>query len=530
MSEVGSEVMYNLELRDGFSRIGRLSIGDRQFETPAVVPFEELKKLKLNTFVPLNLKLLDKDRFEKLRKNDTDLLVFNVQIETILPGEFASLIKEYIVDRVMKIPAYIPTVATAYSIPLLSYFGFEVFDTAMAEVLASKGVMMLENGEVDVNKLRENPCNCRICSTHGKEVFEDEELLKEHNTLLMEAKAKLTRELIRRGELRNYVESAVKHSPFYTATLRIFDSMWCKEYPYPRFRKSKAIFCSQESFYRPEVRYFLERVCEIYTPATKAAVVLPCSARKPYSLSKSHRKIRSVLKAGVLSEIVVSSPLVTPRELELCYPVCNYDVAVTGSWGLDEIEFVANYLARLISNFEEVAGYLSGGYRRVFERACKIAGVDGKIVDLDGLKDFAEKHGERFNLYREMFRLQSVYQFGKDIVGSKARVRGKYPEIELFKEKRVARFDVSRGMLDVYDAEFVMETYPVKIDEFKPKGTIFAAGVLKADRKIKPGDLVAFYNSEWMGVGIARTSGVEMESLDEGYAIDVKRVMARNKN
>ena len=526
-----SEVKFNQILRDGFSRLGTLELGEEKFLTPAVIPFEKLEGFVGNTFVPLTLKELDPQRFGMMRKEDENFLVFNTPLSSLgNPRTISNLFEEFIFSKAPEKPVYAPIV-DAYSIPILSYFGIDVFDTISADLAAEKGVFMLESGNYRVEDLKENPCSCIVCCEHGLDAFKDKELLRKHNELVMERRAALTRELIRKGELRNFVESEVKKSPFYTALLRLFDSHWDERHPHPRFRKSKAIFCSQESFTRPEVSYFLKRSAEVYSPRTRVAVVLPCSARKPYLLSKSHRALRAKVKFEGVNEIIVSSPLVTPRELELCYPACNYDVAVTGYWSEDEVEFVAEKLAKLLEKFEKVVAYVSGGYRRAFERACEIAGTSGVVAEsAEELGRFIEENGEeRFDLYLEMFRHMFAYQFGKfpeDI--EEMKVRGRYPELTLYSGERVARVDVSRGSLDVYDVDFVLSTpYNVVIDDFKPKGTIFAVGVIKAWQGIKPGDTVAFENERWKGVGVARMSGVEMEKLREGYAIDVRRVVEK---
>ncbi len=536
----GKNVKFNMELRDGFSRTGRLTLGEETYRTPCVLHFDAIKSLDVNTSVPLALKLVDGKKFEEMRIEHSGLSVFNAPLQS--PKDFVHLVEEFVVKPTLSGSAkvfYAAGIATAHRIPVLAYFGFDVFDTILAEIAAETGVFMLDSGEVRVEELKENPCNCRVCSEYGEKVFDDKELLREHNISLMQARARLSRELIRSGGLRNFVESEVKHSPFFTAALRLFDAVWSEEHPYPRFKKSKAIFCSQESFSRPEVLYFLKRVAEVYSPKSKTAVVLPCSAKKPYLLSKTHRNLRRAVSFNGVNEIVVSSPLVTPRELELCYPANSYDVAVTGVWSEDEVNFVAERLATLIRKFEVVGGYVSGGYRRVFERACEIAGIDGTVLEsVQELRRFVEENrGSGFSLYEEMFRHMSLYQFGLDLLewcrdstedeGEKIRVRGRYPELELTGKKRLARMDFLRGMLDVYVPEFLMDAgYSVEIEEFKPRGTIFATGVVRADKKIKPSDLVAFYNDSWKGVGVARMSGVEMEKM-EGYAVDVKRVFSR---
>ena len=59
-------------------------------------------------------------------------------------------------------------------------------------------------------------------------------------------------------------------------------------------------YYSCDSLNRPEVKRWHRRIKEYYFPPEdiKLTVVLPCSAKKPYSISKSHMKFRKAIKAG----------------------------------------------------------------------------------------------------------------------------------------------------------------------------------------------------------------------------------------
>ena len=53
---------------------------------------------------------------------------------------------------------------------------------------------------------------------------------------------------------------------------------------------------SSESMQRVEVRRFAERLLTRYRPRNATvAVLLPCSAKKPYSLSQSHRRFQQAI-------------------------------------------------------------------------------------------------------------------------------------------------------------------------------------------------------------------------------------------
>jgi len=286
-----------------------------------------------------------------------------------------------------------------------------------------------------------------------------------------------------------------------------------------------------ESFNRPEVVNFLEKAVKAYKPKGKILLILPCSAKKLYSTSRSHTIIRSVVKRGI-EEIIVSSPLVVPRVFELVYPAVNYDVPVTGHWSDDEIRYASKWLCEFLSKgeFEVVIAHVEGGYKRVVEATAKEMGLDvmwtaekdiTSAESLKRLKDVMDKiEVEKFDLYKAIFEHMLRYQFDVEDIDLKS-VKGRYPNLEFYADKRLARVDVNYGCLDVDIelAKFLInrKSYFVEIDEFIPKGTIFAVGVKKADERLKPNDVVVFYNSQVIGVGRALMTGKEMTSCRHSF-------------
>lgn len=70
----------------------------------------------------------------------------------------------------------------------------------------------------------------------------------------------------------------------------------------------------------------------------KIALFLPCTAIKPYSASKTHKKIKEVIDNScdgtrrTIHELIISEPLgIVPRELEMNYPAAYYDM-ILDSW------------------------------------------------------------------------------------------------------------------------------------------------------------------------------------------------------
>ncbi|MDL5502353.1 MAG: DUF5591 domain-containing protein, partial [Candidatus Methanoperedens sp.] len=93
---------------------------------------------------------------------------------------------------------------------------------------------------------------------------------------------------------------------------------------------------------------FAQRVVERYAaPDLDTLVLLPCSAKKPYSISLSHQKFINALGKyrKFVHEVIITSPMgVVPRELELMYPAAHYDTPVTGHWDLEERAWVGGCL------------------------------------------------------------------------------------------------------------------------------------------------------------------------------------------
>ncbi len=534
--------MISLEKRDGVARIGKLEVNGETFETPLMIDFldkpDVIDKIDFG-MAPYPIKEFDEYRFKILGSKDENFIVAT-GLSVLSPRRLVETLIE-LRKKSFK-PLYTPALATPKNVPILIYFGVDIVDNILPIVKAYEGIYMLENSEFKVKSLRSLPCNCEVCRNYNPSDLDDE-LIAKHNTAVLRRQIEVVREHIRNENLRNFVEAHAKFDPELTAMLRIGNENVEFFQSYEAvFKRSKLTPTSEDSFGRCEVYTFFERAIEAYRPKSDILLILPCSARKPYTLSRSHSRIKSYLGELLrgVEEIIVSSPLVVPRVFELTYPAINYDVPVTGHWSGDEIEFVAERLAKFIEkgDFKLIIAHVEGGYRRVVEET----GVDAIFTaeddvtsprSLENLKEALEnvKIKRDFDLYLSIFEHMLRYQFGVELYefGNNFRVKGRYPNLELIhNNERIARMDVTYGMLDVYSplAKFLLENdvYTVKIDNFRPKGTIFAVGVREADERIRPNDIVVFYNDELFGIGRALMTGKEMVEVDRGYAIEVKRL------
>ncbi|HIP58290.1 MAG TPA: hypothetical protein EYH00_03165 [Archaeoglobus profundus] len=531
--------MMSLEKRDGCARICKLEIDGEIFETPLMIDF--LKKNNLANKIdfglaPYVLKDFDKVRFKVLSSKDERFIVAT-GLKNLRPRKLVEVLIE-LRSKSFK-PLYTPALATPKNLPLLIYFGVDIVDNIIPIIKAYEGVYMLENTEMRIDSIKYLPCNCEVCSNHDvKEI--DEELLAIHNTYVLNKQIELVKELIRNEDLRNFVEAQSKFDPELTAMLRIGDENidFFLEFN-AVFKKSRVYPTTEESFNRPEVITFFRRAINSYRPKSKVLLLLPCSARKPYLLSRTHSTIRSFLGELIrgVEEIIISSPLVVPRVFELTYPAINYDTPVTGHWSNDEIKYVSDKLFKFIEGkFDVIIAHVEGGYRRVVEEL----GVDVIFTaeenmtsrrSLENLRDaILNVEREEFDLYLSIFEHMFRYQFNLELseFADEFRVRGRYPNLELYHNGRIAKVDVRYGMLDIDLplAKFLLEkgVNVVRIADFEPKGTIFAAGVEEADERIRPNDIVVFYNDRFFGVGRAYMSGKEMMELNRGCAIEVKKV------
>ncbi len=531
-----------LTKRDGCARIGKIVIDSKEFELPLLIDFlkkEEFEDL-LNSMdfglAPYVIKDIDSKRFDALKSRDENFLILT-GLKTLSPKR--------IVEEIFKLvknskPIYTPALATPINLPLLIYLGIDIVDNILPIVDAYNGIYYTNDSKFKLQNLKSLPCNCPVClngidALKNSEYEERSYLIALHNTYVMKSQIELIKETIRNENLRNFVEAKAKLNPELTVILRIADNLnFCYEF-HSAFKKSKVYFNTLESFNRPEVKIFFERALKAYKPKTKTLLILPCSAKKPYLLSKTHKTIRRVCKIRV-NEIIVSSPLVVPREFELVYPAINYDTPVTGHWSDEEISFVAERLREFVDkgNFERIIAHVENGYRKVVERALKDYNVEytcnSSITSQDSLKNLKralENRSEKLDLYKEIFEHMVRYQFDLEM-NLEGKIRGKYPELELINSnERVLRVNKNYGMLDIYRvfAEQLIEAkkYVVKIGDFDPKGTIFAIGIENADERIRPNDLVVFYNDKIFGVAKAIMAGIEMVEAKKGMALIIKR-------
>lgn len=441
---------------------------------------------------------------------------------------------------------FLPASATPRNVATLTYLGFDAFDEDHAVVSGKGGTYMTRELEVSVGEMEELPCACPVCADASPDDLARDETAR-HNVNALRAELANVRDKIRNGRLRDYVEGQMRASRWQVEAVRLLDDTDYTEERAPVARRTETMTNSSESLDRAEVRRFARRVVERYrAPRDDVAVLLPCSAGKPYSQSRSHGEFRDAIQRRA-HEVILTSPLgVVPRGLENVYPAAHYDTPVTGRWDAKEIEFVGGVLADYLreNEYDRVVAHVEDdGYGDVVRKTAEGMEVDAEYTVPEGAHP---RDDEALNALKEALhdeesashddercayvRATADYQFGRgtgDIVDD-ARVEGRLPRLRLVRDsddEHLATLTPGYGTLAVsVEGARALGAPHVKIDDFKPEGSVLAPGVLDADDEIRVGDEVLFEGPSAVGVGRARMFGDEMERSSRGVAVSVRHV------
>jgi archaeosine synthase len=423
---------------------------------------------------------------------------------------------------------YAPASALPSNVHILCYSGFDLFDFKAVDLKTAQMLFCTPEGEFPADTLGSGVCSCSGCQ---------EKNLKMHNRQSLLCEIALVTRFVEGSRLRDLVESRCRLEASQVAIMRHLDNQYgFMERRMPVARSGVMRANSGESLQRAEIRRFAERVMTRYLPPrTDVAVLLPCSAKKPYSLSQSHRKfVRAI--GGRAHELIVTSPLgLVPRELECVYPAGHYDVPVTGYWDSEECAVIADILTGYFKrhSYRRIIAHLEGGALKVAKLAAETCGItlehsclehpasDSALNALD-----SALAGER-RIKDDRLHGMVSYQFNFDLDTKGTTVRGHYPEL-FYSKKNVQIFsiDVSTGLLrPTFDGwDLIPEGYRVYIDDFIPEGDVLVPGVVKADPGIRDGDEVLVVGELAHATGRAALPADEIPRSGHGVAVRVRKI------
>jgi archaeosine synthase alpha-subunit len=452
---------------------------------------------------------------------------------------------------------YTPALATPENLAMLLYLGVDLVDETLPIIKGYQDIYLTNSGEFHLDRLHEFPCACPVCSSKTPQemlkLFKKDRagLMAQHNSLKLGEELRNVREHIRSGSLREYVERQSRARPWLTAALRLIDVQYdFLEKRTPILRSNTLYANTSESLNRVEIIRFAERVLERYTaPDLDTLVLLPCSAKKPYSISLSHQKFINALGKyrKFVHEVIITSPMgVVPRELELMYPAAHYDTPVTGHWDLEERAWVGGCLRQYLqkNNYKNIVAHVHGAYREICESVASELGLEfiytadtgvtsheslnNLEIAVSGLENIKKRTAEQGKL--DLMRATADYQFGKGagdlLVPQDAIIRAPFPKFQLFAGKQLATLIPQYGALALtIDGGMQLRDHPyyqVKIGDFIPHSSILAPGILDADPQIRPNDEVIVVGERFLGVGRANMSGWEMKGCGKGMAVELR--------
>ena len=420
------------------------------------------------------------------------------------------------------------------TVAILSYMGVDLFDDSLPRAAGLERVLLMPEAEVAMG---------------------DGDVAGA-NVDYMEAELAKVRMFIRADRLRELADQRSFSSPSNVALLRLYDQ---NAYGYAE-ETCSTVGCrfscnSTQALRRPDLKRYRDRMRDYRKPEHKRILLLlPCSAKKPYHISKTHRAFASAIHTAqhdtLVHEVIVTSPLgMVPRELDACYPANSYDIPVTGEWKCEERAMIREMVGSLIQQgYDKVICHLGDDYELVeglAEMECTVVGDPTSPKSLENLDkalraaakgmEPADYLVDRNNLARGPLE----FQFGRDIadllMDENTYAIGKFPYWKFIREDpedrkkktQLGMMTPERGMvsLTLEGAEILAEAgyATVEIMDFELKGNLFAVGVIRADPRIRIGDeAIIVCDGQVRGVGVAMMCGREMTDLKRGIAVKVR--------
>lgn len=310
--------------------------------------------------------------------------------------------------------------------PLLVYLGFDLINVSYLPYLATENFYDTIEALLPTYKIKYLPCNCFACQGKLKDLLQEKYssekmvLLSYHNLITAKNYMDKTVQYLHTEDFRTFVEKNSLNDLNFSSLLKIMDKEY---YEFVKFysqlnQKNKTIeSIAASSYYRPDFQYFRTNLIKNYNPEywTRLILLLPCSAKKPYSQSHSHQKFYKAIRAfhefPAFQEIILTSPLgAIPRQLENIYPANCYDISVTGYWDSEEIQIASDMLGDLLKKYDSdipIICHLEGGYKEIAKKTEKQIGnkfyftdIDEQItspISLNNLEHLIKEHKDDYN-------------------------------------------------------------------------------------------------------------------------------------
>ena len=411
-----------------------------------------------------------------------------------------------------------PGIGGPDNLAVLVWFGVDIFDLSRSRQCTASNVLLTSAGPRE------------LVSSSGEEADLESQLIH-WRLAINEVKARLVD-----GTLRTLVEQQSVNSPSLVEHLRYHDKLTRKNtnIGISHVDKSTILHCnSHTSLSNPVVSKWVDFMTDEYQPPEgldNVLMLLPCSARKPYRMSKSHRKFLDAIGHSAFHEVMVTSPLgLVPRDLEETWPASHYDIPVTGEWNLDEIERTSHMLKSLLerNNYHTVINHSSMSFDlpgiKYFEtRVGKSATSREALENLrttvaEVSKQHVTRNRKHHKILLDNFASIARYKMENDLWLENVSIRGKPPfwRIEL-EGKQIALwsndrrgFSLAKSSIPLISANSSLRQIHLN-SEVSWKGDIFSNILESYDAGINSGDdLLVMQSGQPVGLARAVASGWE---------------------
>src|SRR3989449_8712918 len=229
------------------------------------------------------------------------------------PREFVAAVREVRETLGPSKVVAVTGLASPSNLAVLAYAGIDMVDSSRMLLDSARGLFHTADGMVPGAEADRNACACPACAAG--------EALAAHNDRALYREMLLVRNHLVHGRLRELVERRLANAPWNTAIVRHLD---LREYglveAYTPVAGGEMLAYASESLTRPEIVRFRRRIRERYAkpPSSRVLVLLPCSARKPYSRSRSHRRVPPAAFGGAGPSCGPRGHVHSPRSRSSC--------------------------------------------------------------------------------------------------------------------------------------------------------------------------------------------------------------------
>jgi archaeosine synthase len=397
------------------------------------------------------------------------------------------------------------------NLAVLVWFGVDLFDLARSRQANAAGALLTEQGP-------------RYAVESMDEVVTMESQIKHWELSIATVRSALAsdqlRALVDRQSLNSprLVEHLRRHDLHNKGALGLLTSHVERGFTFPCHSvsiQSDPIITDWESF--------ISTKYQAPSGLDTVLILLPCSARKPYRLSKSHGRFIRAIGTSACHEVMVTSPLgLVPRDLEEVWPAAQYDVPVTGDWTGDELGRIHRMFSALVDrhSYQRIINHSGIDFSHptveiVDTRKGDSAGSHDALERLtaavkSAVDEFSARGRKTERILLDNFASVARKQMKSDAWTKDLKVRGKPPRYRLERgDTQVALWSIDRCGFSLPKAVVPqlaeLEALPIVHlrSGVKWKGDIFGALVESFDETIRAGSDLLVYQDQKV-IGLAR--------------------------